>query len=185
MSRRRLIQLFWGVLALSMINYAVMAIWSLAALENMAAGLLPFDLRTEGYSHADAVALVSALGDRGAEFYLNVQHRLDLTYPMLTGLALGLAIFLLSPPAWGAWRWALAAVSVPGPIFDFFENAAVARLLTTGTGQISPAMVETANQYTSLKLLTISAAMLLVLTLLVFWIARKVLARRKNPVAWR
>lgn len=180
MSRRRLVLLFWVVLALSVLNYAIMAVWSLPALQNMAGGLLPFDLRTEGYSHDEAIALLDALGDRGAAFYLDVQHKLDITYPVLTGLVLGLAIFLLAPMSWGGWRWGMSAVAIPGPIFDFLENAAVANLLTATNHDVSPAMVETANQYTSLKLMTISAATVLVLALLVIWIARKVLVWRKQ-----
>lgn len=169
---------FWILFALTLANYFVMLFWSLPALQSMAGGELAFDLRLTGYSFEEAKTLLAALGIEGAEFYSNIQHKLDFTYPLLLALTLGLSILLLTPSKWGIWRYVLAAIAIPGAVFDFLENAAVSSMLELGPEGINAQLVSTANQHTLLKGQFTTAAMLVVLTLLGLWGWRKYTSRK-------
>jgi len=67
------ILLFWCA---AMLVYLLMVFGSLAEIERIT-GVRAFDMRPTGYSFADALALISALGEEGRRFYLTVQIPLD------------------------------------------------------------------------------------------------------------
>jgi len=64
------------------IIYLVMVLGTLRYLSDLA-GALPFDLRPSGYSQADTVGLLEALGGTGRHYYLTRQIPLDTLYPAL------------------------------------------------------------------------------------------------------
>jgi hypothetical protein len=130
---------FWAVVAATLAVYAAMVLWSIPRIEAAAGGLPVFDLRPGGYGFDEARAFLTALSAEGRDFYLRVQHRLDLIYPPLMALATGWALLLLAPGG-GAWRL-VALVPLPGMVFDWLENAAVARMLTAGPEALTEAMV--------------------------------------------
>jgi len=178
-NRRLLIGLFWIIFVLMIVNMAVMMAWSIPTLQQMAGGLDPFDMRSTGYSFDEAKALLTALGDNGAAFYENVQHLLDLSFPALMALSVSLAIYLLAPIKWGLWRVLLALLPFAGAILDYMENASVTALLSTGPDAITPEQVATASGYTLLKTQAISAGLLVMVVLLLYWLWRWLAARRK------
>jgi hypothetical protein len=157
---------FWVIFAATIVIYAVMVAWSLPIITANAGGLLPFDLRPMGYSFEEASAFVRALSEEGRGFYRAVQHRLDLVYPALLAAVLVLATLLLTPTRWGALRWLLALPALPGMVFDYLENRAVAAMLSAGVDGLTPEMVEQASLWTQLKSGFTTLSMVVVLLLL-------------------
>jgi hypothetical protein len=131
-------RIFWAVVATTLAVYAVMLTWSIPAISDAAGGRAMFDMLPAGYSYDEARAFLTALSPEGADFYLRVQHRLDLFYPALLAIASGWAMVRLAP----RWRWRLALllVPVPGMVFDYLENCAVAVMLAAGEDGLTPEM---------------------------------------------
>jgi hypothetical protein len=158
-------RLFWAVVVATLAVYAVMLGWSLPVISDAAGGRVVFDMLPAGYSYAEAQAFVAAFSPEGADFYIRVQHRLDLIYPALLAISTGWAMVRLAP----RWRWrpALLLVPIPGMVFDYLENRAVAAMLAAGADGLTPEMVAQASRYSQLKAVfsTLSLGLLLVLIL--------------------
>lgn len=156
-------RVFAATLALTLINYLAMLLWTLPALIDAAGGLRPFDLRPLGYGYHEVRVYLAALDGEGRDFYLTVQHWLDTTYPALLALSLILALHLLL----GARRvWlsrAVSGVAVAGAVFDYLENAAVAALLRAGTEGVTQGMVTWASAWTVAKSAATGVVMAVVL----------------------
>ncbi len=173
---------FWLVFAVTLGVYLVMLLWTLPAITAAAGGLAPFDLRPTGYSFDEARAFLAALTPEGTALYRTVQQRLDIAYPALLAATLVLAILLLSPSGLGRWRWLLAATALPGMVFDYLENAAVAAMLDGGAAALTPELAQAANRWTLLKSAFSTLAFTVLLVLLARWLFRRVLHRRRGAL---
>lgn len=148
---------FWISAALMLAGIAAILLWSAPRIE--AGGLEPFDTRTGGYTHADAVAFLAALTDTGRAAYLGPQRLADTVFPigLLGVLAFGILI------AFRRWSMPLAAVAALVPLgffaFDMLENAAVAGLLRSGAEAITPGEVARADFYTRWKFHFVNASL--------------------------
>lgn len=171
---------FWVLAAVTLANYAIMVFWSLPKISAAAGGAMPFDLRPFGYSYEEARAFLAALSPDGASFYLNVQHRLDLTYPALLAATLFFAIRALTPTRFPLPGWVVALVAVPGAVFDYLENASVSAMLEHGAADVTPGLVARASLWTLLKsaFSTIAMIVLLVLAAAALW--RRVAGRGRQ-----
>jgi membrane protease YdiL (CAAX protease family) len=167
--------LFWGLFSLTFAIYATMLGWSLPSIAVAADGLAPFDMRPGGYSFAEAYAFLAVLSSEGTEFYLNVQRKLDTAYPGLLALTLFFAIAALLPRRIGAWRWIVATIALPVGAFDYIENHAVAQMIEAGATGLTADLVATASQWTMLKSGASTVAMSVVLVLLLWRAARRLL----------
>jgi hypothetical protein len=163
---------FWSCFGLAAANYAVMVLWSLPLISAAADGAAPFDLRPMGYSVAQAQEFIEALTDEDRAFYLNVQHRLDTTYPALLALTLGLGSYLLSPPTWSLTKWLGGAFAFAGAVFDYLENFQVARIIESKSKVLDPALVTAASQATVAKSVLTTLAMTVLLAMLVLSLYR-------------
>ena len=163
--------LFWAVVVATFGVYAVMLTWSLPKISAEAAGLPAFDMRPSGYGHTEATTFLRALTPTGANFYLKVQHRLDLAYPALLAIASGWAMLRLAPP----WRWrsALLLVPIPGMVFDYLENRAVAAMLAAGADGLTLEMAARASMFSQLKAATTTLSLSLLLLLILLWAFRR------------
>jgi hypothetical protein len=128
-------------------------------------------MRPGGYGVDEARAFLTALSAEGREFYLRVQHRLDLVYPPLMALATGWALVRLAPGG-GAWRL-MALVPVLGMVFDWLENAAVARMLAAGPEGLTAEMVARASLMSQLKAGFTTVSLSLLLIFLALWALRR------------
>ena len=171
---------FWLLFAVTLAVYLTMVVWSLPTVSEAAGGRTPFDLRPGGYSFDEARDFLAALSADGTAFYRNVQQRLDLFYPALNAATLFFAIVLLAPGRWGAWRWLLALTAIPGGVFDYLENHAVAGMLALGSDGITPDLVAAASRWTVLKSLATTVAMVVLLALLLLWAAESLRKRRRG-----
>jgi hypothetical protein len=140
-------------------------------------GRAVFDMLPAGYSYAEAQAFLAALSPEGAEFYLRVQHRLDLIYPALLAISTGWAMVRLAP----RWRWrsALLLVPIPGMVFDYLENRAVAVMLSAGADGLTPEMVAQASRFSQLKAIFSALSLSLLLVLILAWAFRRWRARAR------
>jgi len=169
---------FWFLFAVTAAIYLVMVGWSLPTVSAGADGAVPFDLRPLGYGFDEARDFLAALAPDATLFYLDVQQRLDLAYPALLALTLFLAIAWLAPVRWGRWRWIVALVAIPGAVFDYAENGAVAGMLRLGADGITPDMVAAASRWSMLKSAATTIAMVILLLLLLVWIGARLFGRR-------
>jgi len=168
---------YWLLLVVAMAFYFTMVLWSLPKISAAAGGLLPFDLRPGGYGHDEARAFLAALDPMASRFYLTVQHRLDLIYPPLLALVLGIALWALLGRA---PRWLkLLAMAAPalGMFFDWLENQRVAGMLRAGAEGVTRDMVAEASTASVLKAAFSAIAMTLTLVLLLVrgwhWLRRR------------
>jgi hypothetical protein len=177
-------RLFWGLVALTVVVYALMLAWSLPIIAAAAGGLSPFDVRPGGYTFTDATAFLAALTPDGARFYAEIQQRLDIVYPALISATLFFAIAFLTPLR-GGWQWAPALLALPVAMFDYFENHAVAMMLEAGMTGLTAAMVESASQWTVLKSIATTVAMLMLAALLCLKAGKAAWRRFWRPVRLR
>ena len=112
-----------------------MVFGSLADIERIA-GVRAFDMRPTGYSHADALALISALGEEGRRVYLAMQIPLDTVYPALLAISSAGTLYWLSQSFGSTARWyrAVAAVAYLAAIADYAENVLIVWMLNAGLG---------------------------------------------------
>lgn len=176
---------FWGLFSLTLATYLTMLGWSLPLVAGAAGGLAPFDMRPSGYGLADAHAFLAALSIEGAEFYVNVQQKLDIAYPGLIALTLLFAIAALLPGRIGPWRWVVAAIALPVGAFDYLENHAVAQMLEAGAAGLTADLVAAASQWTVLKSTASAVAMSLVLALLLWRAAQKLTPKLRGIMVRR
>jgi hypothetical protein len=139
---------FWALFAATLALYLVIVLWSLPLITDEAGGLAPFDMRPMGYNLEEARAFVTALSDRGREFYLGTQHLLDWLYPALLGATFALGFSLLFR---GALLLALIVLSVWVVGFDWLENLTVADLLRTDPTALDVGQVAGAARWSVLK----------------------------------
>ncbi len=160
--------LFWAIFAVTMAVYLTMVLWSLPHLQQLAGGLMVFDLRPLGYSLPEARGVVAALGAEGANFYLNVQLWLDLAFPGLLAIVLVLAFRKLAK---GWLASVLSAGAILMAAFDYLENRGVAAMLRAGADALTDEMVRSASRWTVMKSAssTVVFVALLLLLLLAGW----------------
>jgi hypothetical protein len=159
---------YWGLVAATLAIYLTMVLWSLRRISLSAGGQTAFDLRPSGYDFEAAQGFLAALDPAATAFYLDVQQTLDTAYPAMLAAVLAIAIFHLYPGPRAATRFLLLVPPIAGAVFDYLENAAVARMLTV---EITPEIVAAASRWTVLKSAFTSLAMFLLATLLLlhFW----------------
>lgn len=169
---------FWALFAVTMAVYLIMILWSLPKISAAAGGAAPFDMRPFGYSFDEAKAFIGALSAEGKALYLNVQHRLDATYPALLAATLFFAIRALAPGA-SPLPALLALVALPGAVFDYLENSSVTAMLNAGASSLTPELVARASLWTLLKSTFTTIAMLMLLAFVVMALWRRVFSGRK------
>ena len=136
------ILLFWCA---AMLVYILMVFGSLAEIERIT-GVRAFDMRPTGYTYADALALISALGEDGRRVYLTMQIPLDTVYPALLAVSSASSLYWLSQSFGSTARWyrAVAAVAYLAAIADYAENGLIVWMLNAGLG-VPEALVEAAS----------------------------------------
>lgn len=147
------------VMGLTLLNYAMMLVYSIPKLIKAANGLWPFDMRVIGYSTEDATAYLTTITPEGRLFYLEVQQMLDTFFPALLAVSLMMALFRLAPKL-----PVLYLFPISGALFDYYENAAVGQLLLTDAPD--QGLVEMASLLTGLKFASIAMSLLMILW---FW----------------
>jgi len=176
-------RLVLGLLAASIVLWAVMVFGTLAHLSAAAEGAQPFDLRPRGYSVGEARALLTMLGEAGRAYYADVQLALDTIYPASYALSRALAIWWLAMPGRlsaapiaPALRWILIAPPFAAAAFDYWENSLIRKMLAAGP-TVSDDLVRMASMATQLKSI---AGALSELTMLAFAVAVFVRWRRRR-----
>jgi len=158
---------FWILMAVTLVVYGVIMLWSLSIVSEEAGGLVPFDLRPGGYSLEEAQAFLAALSPEGLAQYEGPQRWLDMVYPALLAATLGWVAWRLSKglPEWvGLVLMLLIGV---GMSFDYLENLHVARMLGAGAEAVPAALVEAASRASVNKALTTTVAMFGILGLVI------------------
>lgn len=136
------ILLFWCA---AMVVYSLMVFGTLADIERIT-GVRAFDMRPTGYTYADALALISALGEEGRRVYLTMQIPMDTVYPVLLAISSASSLYWLSQSFGQTARWyrAVAAVAYLAAIADYAENGLIVWMLNAGLG-VPQALVTSAS----------------------------------------
>jgi len=121
---------FWGA---AILVYFLMVFGTLADIERIT-GVRAFDMRPTGYTYADALALISSLGDEGRRIYLVRQIPLDTVYPALLAISSASSLFWLSRSFGSTVRWyrAFTAIAYLAASADYAENMLIVRMLNSG-----------------------------------------------------
>lgn len=172
----RSLEFYWILTAATLGVYLVMVLWTLPYIAQEANGARPFDLRPLGYSFDEARDFLSALSEQGRVFYLTVQHRLDIVYPVLMALWVTLTVRALTPTWSRVVHFGIALLAAASAIFDYVENARVAVLLSGAA--VTEDLVSAASQATVLKSAFGGALLCLTLVLLVLAAWRRVASGR-------
>jgi len=129
-----------------------------------------FDMRVAGYTQAEAVAYLTALGAEGRWFYLSRHVPADIALALVEAVAITLIILRVTRP--GArfalpvptpWRGAMLAAPVSMLLFDLAENAFAAHMLLTAAP--GPTQVAMASTLTQAKWVAMSLAIALAIVL--------------------
>jgi hypothetical protein len=155
---------FWAFITLTFTVYLAIVLWSAPTISGYAGGLVIFDLRPTGYDYETAQAFLDALSVEGRQFYLSVQHRLDLIYPPLLAITLVWAIDRLTDTR--RTTLLLAVLPLIAMVADLLENAAVAALLEGGSQAVTAEMVSRASWFTVVKSGATTVAMTCLLLLI-------------------
>ncbi|MGH1368370.1 MAG: hypothetical protein ACRBCL_07105 [Maritimibacter sp.] len=163
---------FWAFVALACVGFCLVFFWAGPMVK--ADGVVIFDMRTAGYSLAEAQAILAQLSDDARAAYLGPERLADTIFPIGICGTLALGIIL------GARVWSLplalglALVPLGYFIFDMLENAGVARMLLAGPEGIEAEGVARVSQYTQWKFRLVNLSLGLIV---VIWGARGVLAQ--------
>jgi hypothetical protein len=156
----------------------VMVLGTLPHLQQTADGLVPFDMRPNGYTLDEAQALLGALGAAGRDFYLNVQLRLDSFYPATYFVSRALLLWWLTTPGRAIrgtiprpLRYLLLIPPFVVMTADYAENQGIAAMLNASP--LDSELVMRTSLQTQIKSLgsfvTEVTVILLGLTALVRW----------------
>ncbi len=143
-----MLRTFWVILVASLAVWLLMNVWTTPKIEQFSGGLRLLDMRFSGYTFSEAREFVAALGEEGVELYLGVQLWLDMIFPPLLGVVLFYAYRWLFPGWPGSAFGVLALASV---LVDYMENMALYVVLRAGADAMTPEMVATAHQWTTVK----------------------------------
>jgi len=170
-----MIVLFRVVFAAALVVYGAMLLWTLPAIQDAADGLAAFDMRPGGYTHAEALAFLSALSDEGRAMYLGPQRMLDTVYPALMSAVLVLATWRMTTERPWVLRLLVLVVPISAGWQDYVENARVSVLLTQPVATVTEAQVAAASTATVWKsgLTTLALALVLVLLAQSIWKRRR------------
>lgn len=147
--------------------YAWLVLGPGMALQAMAGGLPPFDLRLGGYDLAAARAYLAVLPPDGVALYLGPIAVLDTLFPMLMGLTF---LWWMRPPTtpFGA---VAACAALAYVALDLLENRAVADLLRAGAMGVDALGVQAASTLTQAKFAAFALAA--VLAVRAIWVRRR------------
>lgn len=161
--------LYWLIFAAGAGVYATMLLWTLPSIQEAAGGLMPFDMRPFGYTHAEALDFLNALRPVGLALYLGPQKWLDIAYPALLGLFMAWSFLRLGPGTLP--RVFLVVAALAETAFDYLENIRVRAMLLAGPDGTTEAMSGAASLATLVKsgLVTFCLSALLLLVLWHGW----------------
>lgn len=128
--------------------YLAIVLWALPFVSQEAGGQVPFDLRPTGYSMEDAQAFLSALSAPGRDFYLGVQHKLDIFFPAVLALTFILGFQMLFSRWWATF---FGFVALLGAASDYLENYLVSVMLTMPVETIEGSLVSLSSFWTISK----------------------------------
>ena len=141
-------RLFWVVFVGMLAAWFAMNFWTAPRIEELAGGLRLLDMRFTGYSFDEAQRFLVVIGEEGVSLYLGWQLWLDMIFPPLLGAVLFMSYRRLFP---GFPGLAIGTLSLTFVVVDYLENFAIAEVLRAGPDALTPAMVLTADQWTTAK----------------------------------
>ncbi len=168
-----------GLVALTIVLYLVIVLWSLPLISREADGLRPFDLYPAGYDYGTAEAFLSALTPVGRDHYQTVQFYLDAVFPPLNAAVILVLAYAmrwrtgLPPLVLAGLLNLIVLAAVAACIFDWLENAAVQAMLALQPAAVSPVMVDQASLWTELKSLSVISAYLSLMVMAITWLIHR------------
>lgn len=142
-----------------------------------------FDLKTFGYSTAEALDMIGKLDQATIDFYIFPQlFLLDLLYPFLLAMFLsGLMVRLFNLTAIKSEHLFSNAFMLPfvAMCFDYLENISICFMISGG-GDPSEGLIQAASFFTSLKSGFTIISWIIILILFVVYLKNRRLSRKTN-----
>ena len=170
-----------GITALFLLSHAVLLLMMLFTFPRINAkfGTQAFDLKTFGYSQAEATMMLRNLDQSTIDLYLFPQlFLLDLLYPILLALFLSTLIIRLSNLINVNQNHVFSSLfMLPflAMFIDYFENILISLMITNPTN-VSSELIKAASIFTQMKGGFTTLSWLVILILLGIWLINK----RKN-----
>jgi hypothetical protein len=167
-----------GLIGLFLLSHSVLLSMMLFTFPRINAklGTQAFDLKTFGYSQAEATMMLRNLDQSTIDFYLFPQlFLLDILYPILLALFLSATIIRLSNLIKLSQDHVFSNVFMLPFIamfIDYFENIMIS-LMITNPINLSSGVIKTASIFTGMKSGFTILSWLVILTLLIMWIISK------------
>lgn len=160
-------KLYWLLVAATLAVYSALVLWVGPKIADLSSGGAAFDYFMLGYSHAEAKEFLAALTPEGAAFYLGPAMWLDTVFPAMLALVLGIGCWWLLRERPLILRLGAALIAAGYALFDYLENAAIARMLTYSADTLSAELVAGASRFTVLKFFFFDAAITVLIVLLI------------------
>ena len=164
-----------GIIVLFLLSHSVFLCMMLFTFPRINAklGTQAFDMKTFGYSHSEAIAMLQNLDQSTIDFYLFPQlFLLDILYPILLALFLSTVIIRLSnlikisPNHIFSNLYVLPFIAM---FFDYLENSMISLMITNGA-DVSSGIIMSSNIFTLTKGIFTTLSWVTILILLVVWL---------------
>ncbi len=160
-----LIRLFWPLCFLTIAYFAYIQVFIMPGILVDSGGFTPLDTAITGYTAAEAKAFFLALQASGNTIFAKFHAFDDMIFPMLYGVTLALALWILTNGWSKTIRIILAAAPLTATAVDYLENAKIVMMLEMDAAKIPKSLADAANSLTTTKytLIGISIGIIIVI----------------------
>jgi len=168
-----------GITGLFVLAHTVLLLMMLFTFPRINAklGTLAFDLKTFGYSQAEATMMLQNLDQSTIDFYLFPQlFLLDILYPLLLAVFLSAAIIRLSDLIKMSRDHVfsnLFLLPFIAMFIDYVENIMISMMLLNPTS-VSSGLIQTASIFSQMKAGFTTLSWLVIIILLLIWVIKKI-----------
>ncbi len=160
-----LVRFFWLLCILTILHFAYIQVFILPTILIDSGGYAPLDTAITGYTAAEAKAFFLAIQASGNTSFAAFHAFDDMIFPMLYGLTLALALWLLTAGWSKTIRIILAAAPLTAMVVDYLENAKIIAMLEMDAARIPKSLADAASSMTTAKytLIGISIGIIIVI----------------------
>lgn len=146
-----LIRLFWPLCFLTIAYFAYIQIFILPSILADSGGFVPLDAAITGYTAAEAKAFFLAIQASGNTSFAAFHAFDDMIFPMLYGVTLALALWIITAGWSKTIRIILAAAPLTATVVDYLENAKIIAMLEMDAAKIPKSLADAASSMTTTK----------------------------------
>ncbi|MCF6305225.1 MAG: hypothetical protein L3J33_07635 [Rhodobacteraceae bacterium] len=158
-------RLFWLLCILTIAHFAYIQVFILPTVLADSGGYVMLDTAITGYTAVEAKAFFQAIQASGNTSFAAFHAFDDRVFPMLYGLTLALALWIITDGWSKAIRIILVLVALTASVADYLENAKIIAMLEMDAAKIPKSLADAASTTTITKytLIGISVGIIIVI----------------------